>query len=40
MEGFRRSPEFQAFLGHVRPFIGAIEEMRHYEATSVQGRKP
>jgi quinol monooxygenase YgiN len=39
MEGFRRSPEFRTFFGSVRPFVGAIEEMRPYEPTSVQGRK-
>lgn len=31
MEGFRASPAFRAFLGHVRPFVGDIAEMRHYE---------
>lgn len=31
MQGFRRSEQFRAFLGHVRPFVGQIEEMQHYE---------
>jgi quinol monooxygenase YgiN len=35
MEGFRRSEEFREFFQHIRPFVGQIEEMRHYEATSV-----
>ena len=37
MEGFRRSEEFRAFFQHIRPFVGQIEEMRHYEVTSVVG---
>lgn len=28
--GFRGSEQFTQFLPHIRPFIGAIEEMRHY----------
>ena len=36
-QGFRRSPEFCAFLHEVRPFVADIEEMRHYEVTSVRG---
>lgn len=35
MEGFRRSEEFRAFFQHIRPFVEQIEEMRHYEVTSV-----
>jgi quinol monooxygenase YgiN len=35
MEGFRRSEEFRAFFQHIRPFVGQIEEMRHYEVTPV-----
>ena len=30
MEGFRGSAEFRQFLGHIRAYIGDIEEMRHY----------
>lgn len=40
MSGFRRSPEFRAFLPLVRPFIEDIQEMRHYELTAVRGDKP
>lgn len=29
--GFRGSDEFRQFLPHIRPFIGDIQEMRHYE---------
>lgn len=32
LKGFRTSPEFQEFLGHVRPYIDSIEEMTHYDA--------
>lgn len=38
MEGFRKSPEFRAFFASVRPFVGHLEEMRHYERTVVQAR--
>jgi quinol monooxygenase YgiN len=31
MNGFRASPEFRSFFAAVRPFVGQIEEMRHYE---------
>ena len=36
MNGFRKSPEFRAFFASVRPFVGNLEEMRHYERTAVQ----
>jgi quinol monooxygenase YgiN len=36
LEGFRRSPEFRDFLGQIRPYVGDIEEMRHYEATGIR----
>lgn len=39
LAGFRKSPEFGPFLNAVRPFIGEIREMRHYELTSVLARK-
>ena len=31
MQEFRGSPAFRAFFAHVRPFVGDIREMRHYE---------
>jgi quinol monooxygenase YgiN len=39
LEGFRKSPQFGPFMQAVRPFIGQIREMRHYELTSVVARK-
>ncbi|OJF11007.1 globin domain-containing protein [Couchioplanes caeruleus] len=36
-EGFRRSPQFAEFLAQIRPYVSAIEEMRHYERTAVKG---
>ena len=37
--GFRESPEFGTFLRQVRPFLGDIREMSHYEATATRGGK-
>lgn len=37
MQGFRGSDEFKSFFGHIKPYVGAIEEMRHYEVTAVVG---
>jgi quinol monooxygenase YgiN len=37
LQEFRRSPEFRSFFTAIRPFVGDIEEMRHYELTGVQG---
>ena len=39
MQGFRQSPEFRTFFAAVRPYVGDIAEMRHYEPTPVEGRK-
>lgn len=39
LNGFRKSPEFNQFLNHVRPFFHDIEEMNHYEMTSVLKKK-
>ena len=33
MKGFRASSEFQAFFAAIKPFVGQIKEMRHYEQT-------
>jgi quinol monooxygenase YgiN len=35
MQGFRKSEHFPGFLAAIRPFIGEIAEMRHYEPTGV-----
>ncbi|MEV0175143.1 antibiotic biosynthesis monooxygenase [Streptomyces sp. NPDC050803] len=37
IEGFRKSELFPGFLAEIRPYIGNIEEMRHYTPTSVHG---
>ena len=36
MQGFRRSPEFRRFFRHIQPYVGDIQEMRHYELTGVR----
>jgi quinol monooxygenase YgiN len=35
-QGFRHSPEFQPFFAAVRPFVNEIEEMHHYNVTSIR----
>lgn len=35
LQGFRRSAEFKEFLGAIRPYVGDIAEMRHYEPTQI-----
>lgn len=35
LKGFRQSPEFPKFFQAIQPFIEKIQEMRHYELTSV-----
>ena len=39
LQGFRKSPEFAAFFGAVRPFLENIQEMRHYALTPIANRK-
>jgi hemoglobin len=39
LQGFRKSPEFEAFFAAVKPFVADIAEMRHYAVTSVARRK-
>ena len=39
MAGFRRGPDFPPFLREIRPFVGEIAEMRHYDVTAVTQRK-
>jgi hemoglobin len=34
--GFRRGPQFPAFLAEIRPFIAEIGHMKHYERTAVR----
>jgi truncated hemoglobin YjbI/quinol monooxygenase YgiN len=38
LDGFRRSDLFPEFFAPIRPYVDAIEEMRHYERTAVRGR--
>lgn len=35
MGGFRRGPHFPPFLAAIKPFVGEIAEMRHYQVTEV-----
>ncbi|MEU8816830.1 antibiotic biosynthesis monooxygenase [Actinoplanes sp. NPDC048796] len=37
LEGFRGGDLFPGFLAEIRPYIEAIDEMRHYEPTAVRG---
>ncbi|GAA0959503.1 globin domain-containing protein [Virgisporangium aurantiacum] len=37
LSGFRGSANFGEFLAEIRPYVPAIQEMRHYERTAVQG---
>lgn len=39
LTGFRAGPHFPPFLAEIRPFIGAIAEMRHYEPTTLVWRR-
>jgi quinol monooxygenase YgiN len=36
LRGFRKSPGFRDFFARVKPYVTAIQEMRHYRPTSVQ----
>lgn len=38
MQGFRRSAEFPAFFAAIKPYVGMIEEMRHYRVIAA-GKK-
>ncbi|MCI2421949.1 antibiotic biosynthesis monooxygenase [Saccharopolyspora sp. K220] len=35
--GFRRSAAFGAFFAEIEPYVGNIEEMRHYEPLGIDG---
>jgi quinol monooxygenase YgiN len=37
LSGFRRGPGFGRFFAAVRPYLGDLEEMRHYAETGVRG---
>src|SRR5512144_586274 len=37
LKGFRAGDLFPGFLAEIRPYVEAIEEMRHYEPTAVAG---
>jgi quinol monooxygenase YgiN len=39
LNGFRKSADFTPFLSLVRPFYNNIEEMKHYETTSIEWEK-
>jgi quinol monooxygenase YgiN len=39
MQGFRKSEEFKPFFAAVKPFLGAIQEMNHYQLTDLQWRR-
>lgn len=38
-QGFRGGPHFPPFFTAIRPYFGDIEEMKHYERTSVTGTR-
>ncbi|MFI1209144.1 group II truncated hemoglobin [Streptomyces sp. NPDC020802] len=37
IEGFRESELFTDFVAEIGPFVGSIQEMRHYKPTTVRG---
>lgn len=39
MKGFRSSEAFRSFFAAIKPYVSQIEEMRHYQLTSVTARK-
>jgi truncated hemoglobin YjbI/quinol monooxygenase YgiN len=38
LEGFRGGEHFPGFFAEIKPYVGAIEEMRHYDRTAVRGQ--
>ena len=38
LDGFRKGKHFAAFLAEIKPYLESVEEMRHYQVTSVAGR--
>ena len=39
LQGFRKGPHFGAFFAAIKPYVGNILEMQHYELTAVVGNK-
>jgi quinol monooxygenase YgiN len=35
LQGFRQSAQFREFFAHIKPYVGDILEMEHYESTCV-----
>jgi quinol monooxygenase YgiN len=40
LQGFRKSEQFKSFFVAIKPFVGNIEEMRHYELTPLSWVRP
>lgn len=40
LQGFRKSPKFPEFFRLVKPFFAQIQEMKHYESTTVNWSGP
>jgi quinol monooxygenase YgiN len=38
-QGFRKAPAFKEFLTLVRPFIHAIQEMKHYQGQAMRWQR-
>jgi len=36
LQAFRKSPGFRDFFSRIKPYVTAIQEMRHYTPTSLQ----
>jgi quinol monooxygenase YgiN len=39
LSGFRKSADFIPFFNLVKPFFNDIEEMKHYEPTTIRGKE-
>ncbi len=37
LQGFRTAPHFREFFDAVRPYVGAIQEMKHYDVEQSSG---
>jgi hemoglobin len=40
LQGFRQGPHFRTFFAAIRPYLGNVAEMRHYEVTGVRSPGP